>query len=41
MKIKRIETAHDGVGDIRSVETMINDKRAQILSVHYTGYLSE
>jgi len=36
MKIKRIETAHDGVGDISSIETMINDKRALILAVYIT-----
>jgi len=36
MEIKNITTAHDGVGDICSIETTINYKRALILSVYIT-----
>jgi hypothetical protein len=33
-EVKRIATAHDGVGDICSVETVINGKRALLVSVY-------
>ena len=36
MEIKNITTAHDGVGDICSIETTINYKRGLILSVYIT-----
>jgi len=36
MEIKSITTTHDGVGDIFSIETTINNKRALILSVYIT-----
>lgn len=34
MKVKRIATSHDGVGDICSIETTINGKRALLVSVY-------
>jgi len=36
MEVKRIATAHDGVGDICSVKTTINGQRALLVSVYIT-----
>ena len=36
MQVKRMPTAHDGVGDICSAETTINGQRALLLSVYIT-----
>lgn len=34
MKVKRIATVHDGVGDICAIETTINNKRALLVSIY-------
>jgi len=33
MKIQRITTAYDGVGDISAIQTIINDQRRLLVSV--------
>jgi hypothetical protein len=37
-KVERIATAHDGVGDICSVQTTINGQRVLLVCVHYARY---